>query len=174
MLVNVSSFFLALCFRAYFFSFIASKRLLFGFGFFPRTFLSLRHEPYNSENIHTVSWIKIIARQEKKKSLINLSIFYLLDMEVLWVHLQKSCSGPLNSHWLSQSFSSEKQPKMKSNAYINVRRKMNQIVVDNARPKTNTNPYKFMHSTAIYYWTQLTFFPSSVRYLVLFLAIWPA
>lgn len=45
---------------------------------------------------------------------INFSIFYLLDMEVLWVHLQKFCSGPLKWHRLSQSDSSEKQPKIKN------------------------------------------------------------
>lgn len=35
-------------------------------------------------------------------------------MEVLWVHLQKFCSGPLKWHRLSQSGSSEKQPKMRN------------------------------------------------------------
>ena len=35
---------------------------------------------------------------------------------------------------------------------------MNQIVVDMHDEKTNKNRNKFMYSTAIYYWTQLTFF----------------
>lgn len=37
--------------------------------------------------------------------------FYSLDMDVLRVHLHRSCSGPLKWHSLSQFPSSEKQPE---------------------------------------------------------------
>lgn len=43
----------------------------------------------------------------------RIRIFYLLEMDVLRVHLHRSCSGPLKWHSLSQFSSSEKQPEWK-------------------------------------------------------------
>lgn len=48
------------------------------------------------------------GEKTKKK---HWKIFYLLEMDVLRVHLHRSCSGPVKRHSLSQFSSSEKQPE---------------------------------------------------------------